>query len=323
MEKKLVLDIGDNPILSSCPSYSYKTLLLQNAGREATNIFLANHFTNCIYEPHFFDLYEEDYYFEKEELFSLHCFEVYTSNVIPNYSRIAFQIANYLTDGYYAIAHWNLLYLPQYTCYETKHNDIEHIIYGIDFEKNEMCIISGSFGKMQKYAVSFDCYFSSKLVFNAKKVVFTFVKLNDLKDKSIDITKIKNDLDDFLSSRSRFYLQSPDWRKYGLKAIDSLIRKLSGCDNSTFIEMLQSVDVFCDHIISMYITIQMLAKRNRIYMRFLSRFYPVFSDTTHLRKICRDSSLYNSGDFRDEVLNLINQIRYEEETIIRNLINSL
>ena len=323
MEKKIVLEIGDNPILSSNPSYSYKTLLIQNAGKKATNIFLANHFTNCIYEPHFFDLYEEDYYFEKEDLFSLHCFEVYTSNVIPDYSKIVFQIANYLASGYYAITHWDLLYQPQSTCFETKHYDIEHIIYGIDFEKREIFIISGLLGKIQKYAVSFDCYFTSKLVFNAKKIDLTFVRPDDLKNKSIDVTKIKYDLNDFLSSKSRFYLQSPDWRQYGLEAINSLIGNLYGCDNLTFFDMLQSVDVFCDHIISMYITIQMLAKMNKIYMHFHNRFYPVFSDTTLLRKICRDSGLYNSGDFRDEVINLINKIRYEEEIIIRNLINSL
>lgn len=307
------------PVISSSPSYSYKVAMCQNTKGSDSSIFISNSYINLYYEPHYLDLYEEDYFFQREGVFSVERNQIYISNIGNDCSLFAKCLSEYLRNGFFVLSHWDRYYLPGDDCFHKNHYDEEHLIYRIDLKKRIVDVCSISFGKGLFYAIPFQDYFYSNLVFRYSNREFQFVKYNPNSQVGIDLFKIEADLNDYLNSTNRFYDGRNNTRKYGLEAVGAYISDLEALSDGQT-NIVSQTHIIYDHSISTKIRMQTLAMKGIIERRLCDEYehiLPLMNKTLLLGDLL---SIKYSEQKTTELIKTIKTFCLEEKIILKKVL---
>ena len=309
-----------NSILMSNPSYSYKILICETTSPEQVRTFISNSFINVFYEPSYLDLYEEDPFFERESIFTVNRYQIYASNVQPDYSLFVNYLKNRIEKGYFAIAHWDQYYLPDSDYYLKNHFDEEHLVYGIDLNKKKVYAFSSSFDARRDYSVSFKDYFCSNLLFSKSNITYQFVKYNPEYSSELNLVKIKNDLYDYLKSTCRFYFNVHQERRYGLNAFRYYIARLGSMLTSDNTDITLHTCVICDHILLTQIRLQELSSANIIDEQFVNRYNQMSVFKDRIFHISKNLRMDYSESKKKSLIELLSDYCHQEEEILNSIL---
>lgn len=296
--------------------------MCQNTKGSDVNTFISNSYINLYYEPHYLDLYEEDYFFQREGVFSVERNQIYISNIGNDCSLFAKCISEYLSNGFFVLSHWDKYYLRGDDCFHKNHFEEEHIIYRIELEKRIVNVCSISFGKVLFYNIPFRDYFCSNLVFRYSNREFQFVKYNPKSQIGVDLSKIEDDLSDYLNSTNRFYNGRSSARKYGMEAVEAYIFDLKSLLSGQT-DIVSQTHILYDHSVSTKIRMQTLAMKGIIERRLCDEYEHTYSLMNKILYLSDLLPIEYSEQNTTELIRTVTAFFSEEKNILKEFLRCI
>ncbi len=272
----IIVPVVLSPTLASSVSYSYVLSLIETYHESLFSKFLSNYYTNCFFDSTYFDLYEEDVFFVRNNIFKMEKFTFSLTNNECKEEEIFQAIISHISRGYCILVHWDEFYVKDSVWYQKKNVDREHMIYGINPKTKTIHIMSLCDGKCASYCFTFEEYLFILKKFNfgiCQMIFFCFNKNNKLE---IDLLKIKNDLYDYLYSTNRKSFFDHDSVFYGINAIKALVSYSRKNLISNIEGLLLNYKVVYEHKKAMIIRIQYLSSNHFINKKWEIKYMEIF-----------------------------------------------
>ncbi len=224
--REVILPVNPAPLISGQTSYTYPLMLLPG-GEEAERCFIANSYINCYYDKTYFDIYEQDYYFQNNGLFERRAEYADNRRIESETHSVLMYFYRQICKGYAITGHWN----EELVDGATGSSDEECLIHGVDPDDGKLYVISISGASPRSYVVSAETFFKARCTGPEGYIWYVFIKPLKNTVSVIDKEKILFDYRDFICSANRKNVFD-DGRSYGIGYIDAYKRYVDSCIKS-------------------------------------------------------------------------------------------
>ena len=224
--REVILPVNSAPLISGQTSYTYPLMLLPG-GEEAERCFIANSYINCYYDKTYFDIYEQDYYFQNNGLFERRAEYADNRRIESEMHSVLMYFYRQICKGYAITGHWN----EELVDGATGSSDEECLIHGVDPDDGKLYVISISGASPRSYVVSAETFFKARCTGPEGYIWYVFIKPLKNTVSVIDKEKILSDYRDFICSANRKNVFD-DGRSYGIGYIDAYKRYVNSCIKS-------------------------------------------------------------------------------------------
>ena len=224
--REVILPVNPAPLISGQTSYTYPLMLLPG-GEEAERCFIANSYINCYYDKTYFDIYEQDYYFQNNGLFERRAEYADNRRIESEMHSVLMYFYRQICKGYAITGHWN----EELVDGATGSCDEECLMHGVDPDDGKLYVISISGASPRSYVVSAETFFKARCTGPEGYIWYVFIKPLKNTVSVIDKEKILSDYRDFICSANRKNVFD-DGRSYGIGYIDAYKRYVDSCIKS-------------------------------------------------------------------------------------------
>ncbi len=295
----------NNDCLSSRTLYAFPYYQIQN--KNCRRKYIINSFINIYFDKTYIELFETDCLYEKQELFFSKIETIFRYRMVVNSNEVDRYLIRQLNSGMSFTCHVDDYFIPGTPNFENVHSDKEILVIKFCEDKKYLAITVIDC-KIKKVKISCEQLRNAIISLNNSSVTFIFRKYNNNNHFEIDIDKIKEDIHDYLISKSRFSFFPPDGCLFGSDAVISLIEYIDNRINRFETIDIDNASVLLDHKIMFYCRLKYLEQLKIISDSNLSQKYKKVVD------IFKEYTLFCS-EYKNLVTNRC--LHYKQELAIK------
>ena len=316
--REVILPVNPAPLISGQTSYTYPLMLLPG-GEEAERCFIANSYINCYYDKTYFDIYEQDYYFQNNGLFERRAEYADNRRIESETHSVLMYFYRQICKGYAITGHWN----EELVDGATGSSDEECLIHGVDPDDGKLHVISISGASPRSYVVSAETFFKARCTGPEGYIWYVFIKPLKNTVSVIDKEKILSDYRDFICSANRKNVFD-DGRSYGIGYIDAYKRYVDSCIKSEErLDALNAVSML-DHKIATKIRLEYLRRHDMLLSDNLIEAYDsVLSVFKRHIEMVTEYNKSLSAEVGSEIIHSMTEAKDRELMCALNLVCSL
>lgn len=218
MEEKGIIKLSKKTMYSTRPSYGSKFIVIGD-NNEALRYFICHSLVNIFFEESFMEIADNYTNYVLNDILETWQTGIYYHKMQNCKKEVATFFQEILSKGFYIKCHSDDYYIKGSSHYGTDHFISEHLIYGLDTNKNEFFITSFGDTGLRDYVIPVDIYLSSLCSFCDDIIPFTFSKIKSNNDYAINKDVIYQNICDYVNSKNRFEFFGSSKKTFGVQAI--------------------------------------------------------------------------------------------------------
>ena len=213
--------LQNGKLINQCYSVrtSYVFPILQIKDEKCVNYYISNSFINVLFDSTYIDFFEFDIFYEKKGLFEIVREPISRMGVLQNQKEIDSYFFKRINDGYHLVCHCDIFYFRGLSSYQRIHLDKEIMVVDYNHDNKEYLIVTVLNCGLVYTSVSIDSLIQALTKLESVDYTIISIKFNNHHPLSIDTDKIKQDINDYLSSNNRFLFFPHSNASFGIKAV--------------------------------------------------------------------------------------------------------
>ena len=302
---------------------SFASIFIKIGSKNIINHFVCHALSNLYFDSTYLEIVGQHTFYGIEELFETHYESFHTHILEKRRDDYLCFIQKKLSENYYFTSYHDEFFVEGSPCYKSNHHDKEHTVYG--FNNNEKVFYVISFGetRMQEYEVPFEKYLDSLYSFQGDYIYYSYSKLKPRNCYPFNKEFIVRNLEDYISSRNRFWVVNPSNISFGFQAIRDYYSYINELIKEQLPAQINDSMLLLDHKKMFSKSLNYLEKAGMITPEKWSERYSdiIKIAARHLDLLKEYNDSFKTGDKRRTVLLSANEMIAAEEIIIRELIN--